>query len=150
MSALKRKSRVPRGQSGAALAIGLILLLIITILAVSGVVTSTLELRMVGNYGAQETAFQTADAGIEQGIANMPVSTSTVVTRSFPNDTTGGQADVSISYEGESNSPVTLEGYSLGAGIQAYHFEIQSLGTETNGAQSEHTQGFFIVGPGGR
>jgi len=143
--------RGPRSpQTGAALVIGLILLLVITILAVSGVVTSTLELRMVGNYGAQETAFQTADSGVEQGMANMPVSTSSVVTRNFANPTTGGEAQVSISYEGESNSPITLEGYSLGAGIQAYHFEVQSNGFEAGGAESEHTQGFFIVGPGGR
>jgi type IV pilus assembly protein PilX len=142
--------RAARGQSGAALVIGLILLLVVTILAVSGVVTATLELRMVSNYGAQETAFQTAEAGIEQGLANMPVSTSTVITRTFDNPSTGGTAAVEMSYEGESSSPVTIEGYSLGAGIQAYHFEVRSTANEAGDAVSEHTQGFFIVGPGGR
>jgi len=136
-------------QSGAALVIGLILLLIITLLAVSGVVTSTFELRMVGNYGTQEAAFQTAEAGVEQGLTNLPLSTSSVITQTFANPTSGGSAEVSLSYEGESSSPVTLEGYSLGSGIQAYHFEVQSVGTEASEATSEHTQGFFIVGPGG-
>lgn len=145
----KQTIRPQIGQTGAALVVGLILLLIVTILAVSGVVTSTFELRMVSNYGAQETAFQTADSGVEQAMSSMPISTSAVVTRTFNNATTGGTAAVSLSYQGESSSPITLEGYSLGSGIQAYHFEVQSVGTEANSAVSEHTQGFFIVGPSG-
>ena len=49
-------------QQGAALVIGLILLLVLTILAVSGVFTSTMELRMVRNNQSQERSFQAAAA----------------------------------------------------------------------------------------
>ncbi|HET8692290.1 MAG TPA: PilX N-terminal domain-containing pilus assembly protein, partial [Steroidobacteraceae bacterium] len=55
----------PRRQQGAALVIGLVLLLVLTILAVSGVFTSTMELRMVGNTQNQERAFQAAEVAIE-------------------------------------------------------------------------------------
>ena len=50
-------------QQGAALVVGLILLLVLTILAVSGVFTSTMELRMVRNTQSQERAFQAAEVG---------------------------------------------------------------------------------------
>ena len=58
----------PRTQSGAALVVGLILLLVLTLLAISGMTTASLELQMAGNDQYQERAFQFADAGIEQAI----------------------------------------------------------------------------------
>ncbi len=66
-------------QGGAALIVGLVLLLVLTILAISGVMTSTLELRMVGNTQLQERAFQAAEVAIEDALANSPVSTSAPV-----------------------------------------------------------------------
>ena len=55
MNAMKR---APGRQRGAALVVGLVLLVVLTILAVSGVFTSTMELRMVRNTQSQERAFQ--------------------------------------------------------------------------------------------
>jgi len=52
-------------QQGAALVVGLILLLVLTLLAISGMTTASLELQMAGNEQYQERAFQAADAGIE-------------------------------------------------------------------------------------
>ena len=49
--------RSRRGQSGAALVVGLLLLLVLTILAISGMTTATLELQMAGNEQYQERAF---------------------------------------------------------------------------------------------
>jgi hypothetical protein len=46
-------------------------------------------------------------------------------------------------------TPVPGGGYSLGTGLQAYHFVIDSVGVAERGAQSEHTQSFYIIGPGG-
>src|SRR5512134_4057674 len=59
-----------RGQSGAALVVGLLLLLVLTILAISGMTTASLELQMAGNEQYQERAFQAAETGIEQAIAS--------------------------------------------------------------------------------
>ena len=64
------KSSLPGRQEGAALVVGLVLLLVLTILAVSGVFTSTLELRMVRNSQSQERAFQAAEFGIEDALGN--------------------------------------------------------------------------------
>ena len=72
------KSLGPRRQQGAALVIGLILLVVLTILAVSGVFTSTMELRMVRNTQSQERAFQAAEVAVEDALANPVLSTSAV------------------------------------------------------------------------
>ena len=45
--------------------------------------------------------------------------------------------------------PTVPTGYSLGSGFQAYHFVIDSTGYSAGGAQSDHRQGFYVVGPGG-
>jgi Tfp pilus assembly protein PilX len=84
------KSLGPRRQQGAALVIGLILLVVLTILAVSGVFTSTMELRMVRNTQSQEHAFQAAEVAIEDALANPVLSTSAVfnqATIAVPNST---------------------------------------------------------------
>lgn len=135
-------------QRGAALAIGLILLLVLTILAVSGVVTATLELRMVSNQQQQENAFQAADSGIEIALATEPFSTTVpqAATGTLPN---GDQYDYELRFVGDSSLPTVPTGYSLGTGFQAYHFVVQSEGTSSGGAASDHTQGFYVVGPGG-
>jgi len=140
-------------QQGAALAIGLILLLVLTILAVSGVVTSTLELRMVGNQQQQERAFQSADTGIERAFA--AATFSTTLNRAVPRtpvdpaEPAGDAFEYSLRFESESSMPTVPTGYSLGSGFQAYHFVIDSTGYSAGGAQSDHRQGFYVVGPGG-
>ena len=154
----------PVQQRGAALVIGLILLLVVTILAVSGVVTSTLELRMVGNQQEQEKSFQLADTAIERALATAPLSTAQpwdhcqeqgLAYQACPARTVAidGQAQGSYGYEvrfdGEASLPVDAAGYSLGAGFQAYHFAVNSDATSARGAIANHTQGFYIVGPGG-
>ena len=49
-------------QSGAALVVGLILLVVITVLAVSGMNTATTELAMARNDQTYENAFQAAES----------------------------------------------------------------------------------------
>ena len=52
------------GQKGAVLIFALIVLLVMTVLAISGVGNSTLEQRMAGNYSQSMTAFQAAEQGL--------------------------------------------------------------------------------------
>lgn len=66
-------------EHGAALVIGLLLLLVLTILAISGMTTASLELQMAGNEQYQERAFQAAEAGIERAIATGDYSTTGTV-----------------------------------------------------------------------
>ena len=160
-------------QTGAALVVGLLLLLVLTILAISGMTTATLELQMAGNEQYQERAFQAADAGIEQAIASATFTTDTAAS-SLMYDATDpynpkpirgkgtpiedcpvdadepeGQCEYFIRFdETAGTTPVPVGGYSLGTGFQAYHFVIDSYGVAERGAQSEHTQSLYIVGPG--
>jgi type IV pilus assembly protein PilX len=172
----RRMRRAPLQQRGAALVVGLLLLLVLTILAISGMTTATLELQMAGNEQYQERSFQAADAGIERAIAAGEFSTA------VPIGTwdTSGDDPVPVRGTGEDGCTQTVPsgggtptnsddcyeyfvrfddeagvtsipggGYSLGTGFEAYHFEIQSFGTSGRGAESDHVQSIYVVGPGG-
>ena len=56
-------------QDGAALVVGLVLLVVITVLAISGMNTATTELAMARNDQNYENAFQAAETGIENAIS---------------------------------------------------------------------------------
>lgn len=138
-------------QGGAALVVGLILLLVLTILAVSGVVTSTLELRMAGNTQLQERSFQAAEVAVEDALANPLLSTSVGVVQApiaVPNSPDDRYA-YQLQFVGETPVGTGLTGYSLGTGFTAYHFQVDATGTAPGGALSQHVQSFYIVGPGG-
>ena len=55
-------------QRGAALVVGMLLLLVLTLLAISGMNTASLELAMAGNMQYRENAFQAAESGVEQAM----------------------------------------------------------------------------------
>ena len=163
----------PRRETGAALVVGLILLLVLTLLAISGMTTASLELQMAGNAQYQERAFQRADAGIEQAMAAGIYDTNINVgdydnaagVNPVPERGTGQQ----IANCDEVDSPAAGEeceyflrfdqqagqtavpggGYSIGTGFEAYHFVIDSYGAAERGGASEHRQSFYVVGPGG-
>lgn len=144
--------RIPRrNQGGAALVIGLILLLVLTILAISGVVTSTMELRMVSNQQQQERSFQAAEVGVEEAMANPLLSTTqpevqpVIAVPGSPGDT----YEYALRYAGESSIGPGMPGYSVDSGFTAYHFTVDATGTSSGDARSRHVQGFYIIGPGG-
>lgn len=142
------KPNIVKHQRGAALFIALILLLVITILAVSTMGTSRLELRMAGNSQFALHAFQAAQSAIEARIAASNFTTGTApppVTHDYT--TTGSQATSGITFK--TSTDVPAGGYSLGAGYQAFHFQLNVTATAARNARSEQTQGFYIVGPGG-
>lgn len=57
-------------QQGAVLIVGLLLLVVITILAVSGMNTATTELAMARNDQTYENAFQAAETGLENALSD--------------------------------------------------------------------------------
>lgn len=157
-------ARFRRQQRGAALAIGLILLLVLTILAISGMSTATLELRMAGNKQFQERAFEAAEVGIERamnsGIYNTSVPTlcpgngCPLNNNNVPNTAVDEADQDRFEYAMEfdvNTGPTAIPGggYSLGTGLQAYHFVVESTGESVREAGSENVQSFYIVGPGG-
>ena len=73
-----RPSRFPTPRSaetGATLIVGLILLLVLTVLGVSGMNTATMEIAMAANTQFQEDAFQLAEDGIEIAIGTRAYAT---------------------------------------------------------------------------
>ena len=139
-----------RQQRGAALVVGLILLLILTVLAVSGMNTSTLELTMAGNVQYHQNAFQAAETGIDIAIESRRFNTAAPnvlpVTALNPVDST--QAVTTF----QTTTPVPDRAFSMGEGadsIAAYHFDIVAVGTSARNAVSTHNQGFYVIGPGG-
>ena len=132
-------------QSGAALIVALVLLLVITMLGISAVSTSSLEILMAGNSQYSQQAFQAAESAIESEIAlgNLSTSLNRISAYSYPNDASAStQTQYVIAGE------VPAGGYSLGAGFQAYHFETDATAAAPRRATSRHRQGFYIVGPG--
>lgn len=136
----------PSRQRGAALIIGLVLLMVLTVLTVSGMRAATLEITMAGNVQFAQNAFQAAETGIERAMAGVELTT-VVQLADHDLPESDDAAQTTTSWVGAS---ATLSGgTSLGAGFAAHHFEIVSVGRATRGATSTHTQGFFVVGPDG-
>lgn len=143
---------VPRyAQAGAALVVGLVLMLVLTVLGISGMNTATLELTMANNAEAHSDAFQAAETGIEiaLGQRNFTTVAPTVVPVTSLGD---GSYDTRSVTTCTMATPVPDVAFSMGTGpgtVEAFHFEIVSVGRGPRGATSTHSQGFYVVGPAG-
>lgn len=150
---MNRISSVKR-QNGAALVVGLILLVVITVLAISGMNTATTELAMARNAQYYENSFQAAETGLEQIWAqaqfNM-LAESEVILNITPNES----VNVQINYENTSIVPDQAFSLGAGTGVSAYHFNAvataisaRSPGVTTDrDSPAVHSQAFYIVGP---
>jgi len=143
-------------QNGAALVVGLILLVVITILAISGMNTATTGLAMARNDQNYENAFQAAETGLERALSRGSFSTAgETIMPTF--DYPGGHESVSptILFEDETMVPDKAFSLGTGSGIAALHFlatstakSMRDTGGETDrDATAVHTQAFYVVGP---
>jgi type IV pilus assembly protein PilX len=139
---------LPRAQRGAALAVGLILLLVLTLLAVTGFNTATTELVMAGNEQYRRNAAQAATTGIEQAIARVD-RVSTV--RGGPAQELAGELDgpandtfvARTRFAGEErNLPQSSADKFVGL-----HFTIESTGASRRQATDTQVQGVMVVAP---
>ena len=142
-----------RKQQGAALVVGLILMVVVTVLAVSGMNTATTELAMARNDQSFENAFQAAETGLEQALAQGSfeafAGSSTTLDMDYGSETISAE----ILFEEESHSPD--DAFSLGVGIVAHHFLITAAaesrmdpGSPTDrDAAATHSQAFYVIGP---
>ncbi len=133
-------------QRGAALVIGLILLLILTLLAITGMNTASSELIMAGNEQFRQNAFQAAEAGIEQAISALPTVPQSgvpvvVADQPVPDSTSGDEFTTSSRYLGDD---LNVPGFSAGKFV-GFHYEITSTGTSARNANSQHAQGAFVI-----
>ena len=141
-------------QSGAALVVGLVLLVVVTVLAISGMNTATTELAMARNDQNYENAFQAAETGLETALSQGRFNT-LVDANLVQNVTANESYTVVIQFEDSTLVPDRAFSLGVGSGIAAYHFNITSTaesrrdagGTTDRDAFAVHTQAFYVVGP---
>jgi len=140
-------------ERGAALIIGLVIMTVLTILAISTMRTATLELAMAGNAQFHEQAVQLAEIGLQDAVSRIDdrtlplnasdgwfVNFSEVVPAASAGDL--GRYDVTISFKETGDSP----GGQSQTKIIAHYFEIESTGRSAGrNAQSTLRQGFWIA-----
>lgn len=154
---MKHSYSPQRHQSGAALVVGLLLLLVLTLLAVSGMNSASLELVMAGNTQMQEKVFQMSEQGLATPMADpvtyfVPSATPTTLTPQESLACSGGVlgAGDSTSCEQNTTTITTLDpdrktgsytsgGNSLTKTVD-YHFRVSSTSTSPQGATTTHVQ----------
>jgi hypothetical protein len=148
------RNRIHRRERGAALVVGMILLLVLTLLAVSGMNTASTELVMAGNEQYQENAFQAAEMGIEQAMLRGTFNhgnPSEILDVGVDVPETAANTDeysTTITPWPTPNQPMpAMWGGACVNCFSAYHFEIQSTGVSVRNARTVHTQGMFFIGP---
>lgn len=141
-------------QTGAALVVGLLLLVVITVLAISGMNTATTDLAMARNDQAYEDAFQAAETGLAAALSQGRFETSTLSTVPV-NISELQKVSTEIQFEDSTLVPDMAFSLGVGSGIAAYHFIATSEATVMRDAKkpterdsaATHTQAFYIVGP---
>ncbi len=131
-------------QQGAALIIGLLLLMVLTVFAVSGMSRATLELTLAGNTQFSENAFQAAESAIE---AELVTGAATIATPRLGNFSFGDatQAASTVTFDMTGLAPT---GYSIDA-YQSDHYRINAVGSSGKNASTTNEQGFYQVVPTG-
>ena len=146
--------RIHTQQRGAALVIGLILLVVITLLAVVGMNISNTELASATSEQLRLRAFNAAETGIEARLQTLRTDATTssvpdvrdpVAVENAPLNTVTDEATDTYStittYRGEGSM---LSRYSAGTFV-GFHYSVESTGRSMRNAESVHTAGAFIV-----
>ena len=145
------RTQPARPQQGAALVVALIMLVILTILAFSGMSTATTELALAGNEQFRRNAAQAAAAGVEQAISRLidvPTSAGappTLIAPTLLADSNTDRFGTATRFAGEeSGLPQSSADKFVGL-----HFTIQSTGTSARNASDRQTQGVMVVAASG-
>ncbi len=153
MSAARPK---PARQRGAALVVGLILLMVLTVLAISTVRTASLELTMTGNAQFRQRAFQLAESGIadtlgaiNRGTRSLPADCPAEPGPAVRIEQLAGSYQTRVCFLG--STPPLASGSSLGSGkLREDHYQVISTGgTDQRGARAQHVQGISRLAPEG-
>jgi hypothetical protein len=139
------------GQRGAVLIISLVLLMVLTILAISTMRTASLGLLMAGNTQYRQNAWQLAQTGIDTILRAGDPATSDDCDTAAPGapvviDALGGNYTTMVCFRGESMTP----GNSI-TRVPTFNYEVHADGTtEQRGARARLVQGFAVTGASGR
>lgn len=134
-------------QRGAALAIALILLVVITVLAVAGMRSSSMGFVMASNEQLRQRAFAASETGIEQSLALGTFNPATVA-QPFNGAVPGSPDTYATAINRQLNGAPqgAIWGNSWNS-FSSFHFEIQSTGTTTRSTNAVHVQGVAVIAP---
>jgi type IV pilus assembly protein PilX len=141
---MRHVNRFPAKQRGAALAIGLILLLVLTVLAVSGMNTASMELVMAGNEQFRQRASRASETGIELALADLRTVKQTDPVAPIARPITGVPTDTATTTTQYMGDDLNIPGFSAGKFV-GIHYQIVSAGTSSRNARVEQTQGAFVI-----
>ncbi|HMB73159.1 MAG TPA: hypothetical protein VKQ06_06280, partial [Gammaproteobacteria bacterium] len=113
-----------------------------------GMTVAVFGLTMASNAEFEQNTFQAAENGIDFTLENANLNTT--ATQNFPNAYTDGTYAATTQLTEQGTTPYLHSSFSIGEDegtVVAYHFDIVSAATGPDGAQSTHTQSFYIAGP---
>ena len=123
-----------KDQSGVALVISLIMIVILTLIGIASTYTSTFEIRLSGNKRGSTDAFYAADSGVQVVVANVENFglPGKYVDNKYdpftdPNNPNPTKAQVLIQYD------TTQEGSPRGSGFSAINFEFRHFVIDSKG-----------------
>lgn len=134
-----------RHQTGATLIVGLVLLLVLTVVGISGMNTATMEIAMAGNAQFQQDAFQEAEDAIDLAIGRRQYNTGddpTTIAKLADPDNPDYDRWAETEFECSTNVP--RGGFSI-SDFDAFHFEVRGAGKGPRNAPASHVQGFYVV-----
>jgi len=143
-----------RQQSGAALVIGLMMLVALTLIGVTTMGMSSMELRMASNAQNKSNAFQAAEAGLEVGLVLTDAENTTAAQPIASPVLVNATATINSTFVGL--IPGRGNGFTTGVSCpgsspertRCAHFQVTSVGQHLqSNASSTQVQGFYVLAP---
>ena len=114
----------------------------LTVVGVSGMNMATMEVTMAANTQFQQDAFQMTENAIDLVIGRRDYTTATDRVIDFTGDADYDRRALTTY---RMNTAVPDAAFSVGE-IEAFHFDITSVGRGSRNATSAHTQSFYVIG----
>jgi type IV pilus assembly protein PilX len=144
----KKTNIILRSQSGTALVVALIMIIVITLIALASSYTSIFEIKLSGNKRGSTDAFYAADTGIGEiatNIANFNLNSYDAQTNMYSpfsdsNNTTPNptKAQAKITYVATQSGPPRGMGFSA-YNLNYAYYQVQSVGKDQAGSGSTAT-----------
>jgi type IV pilus assembly protein PilX len=146
--------RFSRSQRGSALVVALMMLVVLTVLGITGMNIASTELVMAGGEQDRTRAFNAAEIGVERAIRNLDAvgtavgatfNTGTVDVEDSPVSAATGDAIDTYETTSAYRGCTDLINEFNGTKFEANHFQIQSQGNSARGARTGMVQGVIKV-----
>lgn len=131
-------------QSGAALVIALILLVALSLMAISSMNTATLDLIMAGNEQYYTRAFTVSETGIQRAFSNGTFNSGSTFSQLA---TPSGLGNDTYAYDIAPADTVNVPATNSSAAFKAIYFRITSTGSSERGTTARHVQELYIPAP---